>query len=103
MLRFGRQRAAGIGLLLGGLLVLGSWTFLGWAVPLFLLGLAVVLAWRRSVVGVAVSVLGAGILFGLGMTFGWIAWAVGIGLSGTGILLVAWPLRNQDLQDAGHG
>jgi hypothetical protein len=100
---FGRRRLTGAGLLLGGLMVLGLWAFLGWLVPLLLLGVAMVLAWNRSAVGVAASVLGAGILFWTRMAFGWIAWTVGIVLIGTGILLVAWPSRREVPQDTRGG
>ena len=98
---FGRRRLTGAGLLLGGLVVLGSWTLIAGLGPLLLMCIAVVLAWNRSAVGVAASVLGAGILFGLGMAFGWIAWTVGIVLIGTGILLAAWPARAKISQDTG--
>ena len=97
----GRRRLTGAGLLLGGLMVLGLWTFLGWLVPLLLLGIALALAWNRSAIGAAAAVLGAGLLFWLGMAAGWIAWTVGIVLIGTGILLAAWPARAKISQDTG--
>ena len=96
-----RRRATGLGLLLGGLLVLGLWAFLSGVVPLLLLGIAGVLAWKWSMAGAAASFVSAGALFWLGMTVGWMAWAVGIALLGTGIVLVAWPSRNRAPQDTG--
>lgn len=84
-----RRTTAGVGLLAGGALVLGFWTVVGWLVPVLLLGIAIVLAWRHSALGVAAAVVGAGVLFWLGMAFGWIAWAVGLALlaAGAGLLV----------------
>ena len=84
-----RRSVAGFGLMLGGVAVLGLWAVLGWGVPVLLLGLAIVLAWKRSAVGVGAAVLGAGLLFWLGLAFGWIAWTVGLALlaAGAGLLI----------------
>jgi hypothetical protein len=95
----GNRRITGAGLLLGGLVVLGLWTFLGGVVPILLMGIAVVLAWRRSAFGVGAAIVGAAILLWLGLTLGWIAWAVGIGLIGMGVLLVGWPRRQIEASD----
>lgn len=96
-----RRRVTGIGLFLGGLLILGFWALLSWVVPLLLLALAAILAWKWNAVAAAISVLGAGSLFWLGMALAWMAWAVGIAMLGTGILMVVWPRRNPVPDGAG--
>lgn len=95
----GHRRVTGAGLLAGGLIVLGLWTFLGWFVPVLLLLVAIGLAWRHSVLGVGAAVLGAGVLFWIGLTFGWVAWTVGLVLAGSGALLLVWPQAAKKLQD----
>jgi hypothetical protein len=102
MLAIDRDYAAGSGLILGGLLVLGLWAFLGWIVPLLLLGIAVILAWKWSGWGAAVSMAAAVSLFWLGMAIGWLAWVVGFTLIGTGMLFILWPRRKIVPQDAGR-
>jgi hypothetical protein len=83
-----RRGTAGAGLVVGGVLVLGLWTLLGWIVPLLLLGIALVLVLRRSALGAAATVVGAGLLFWFGLTLGWIAWAVGLVLIAGGLVLL---------------
>ena len=99
----GQRRATGIGLLAGGLIVLGLWTFLGWLVPNLLLLVAIPLAWRHSIVGVSAAVMCAGVLLWIGLTFGWVAWTVGLLLTGSGVLLLVWPQAAAKPQGSLHG
>jgi hypothetical protein len=92
-----RRRMAGTGLVIGGVLVLGLWTLLGWIVPILLLGLALVLAWRRSALGAGAIVAAAVLLFWLGLTLGWVAWGVGLVLIAGGLVLLL--VRGKSAQD----
>jgi len=83
-----RRRMAGAGLVVGGVLVLGLWTLLGWIVPLLLLGVALALVLWRSVLGAVATLVGAALLFWLGLTLGWLAWAVGLALIAGGLALL---------------
>lgn len=84
-----RRRVAGLALTAGGLSVLGLWKFVGVIVPVLLLGIAIVLAWRRSAAGVAAAVVGAAVLFWFGLTFSWVFLAVGGVLTVAGVTVLA--------------
>ncbi len=83
-----RRRTIGAVLLVSGLGVLGLWHFMGTIVPIVLLVAAVVLAWRRSAVGVAVAVVAAAVLFFFGLTLAWVFVAVGAALALGGIAVL---------------